>query len=29
LGGNRNKELISINPEQDLQLTLTSNFKIN
>ncbi|WP_373478540.1 hypothetical protein [Geminocystis sp.] len=29
LGGNRNKELISINPEQDLQLTLTSNFRSN
>ncbi|BAQ65466.1 hypothetical protein [Geminocystis sp. NIES-3709] len=29
LGGNRSQELISINPQQDLQLTLTSNFRMN
>jgi hypothetical protein len=29
LRGNNNQELISINPEQDLNLTVTSNFVIN
>lgn len=29
LGGNRTQELISINPQRDFELTLTSNFRLN